>query len=83
MHFQDELRKLKKVLGPAMKGTSFHTANLISQEVKKEMNDIKKEVTSVENKILQAVAANNAMIQYFTSDQAYENENAELKNSQH
>ena len=49
-HFQDELRKLKKVLGPSMRGTSDHTANLIFEEVKRKIHDIKHEVLNVEKK---------------------------------
>ena len=63
------------MLGPTIRDTTFHTANLISQEVKKEMNDIKQEVLNVEGKILQAVATNNAMIQDFASnEQMYQQE---------
>ena len=72
-HFQDELKKLKKVLGPSIRATSYHTANFIPNEVKKEINDIKTEVANVEEKILQAVAENNSYIQDLTTSQAYHN----------
>ena len=63
LHFQEELRKLKKVLGPTMKGAGYHTVNKITEEVRKEMQDMKKEFINVEDKILQAVATNSAMLQ--------------------
>ena len=82
-HFQDELKKLKKVLGPQMRGTQYHTANLISEEVKKEIQAIKSEVTSVEEKILQAVSDNTATIQELTNDMYYSqtNEQEQMLNS--
>ena len=70
-HFQDELRKLKEVLGPSMRGSSYHTANLISEEVKREIHDIKHEVLNVEGKILQAVATNTAIIQDLMTQEKY------------
>ena len=57
------------MLEPTMRGTTFHTANLISQEVKKETNDIKQEVLNVEGEILQAVVTINTMIQDFASNE--------------
>ena len=75
-HFQDELKKLKKVLGPQMRGTPYHTANLISEEIRKEILDIKNEVNQVEEKILQAVSNNTAVIQDLTNDIYYTNNSA-------
>jgi hypothetical protein len=74
-HFQEELRKLKKVLGPTMKHTGFQTVNQITEEVRKEMNDMKKEFNNVEDKILQAVATNNAMLQDIATNESYYHEN--------
>ena len=34
-------KKPEKVLGPQMKGTQYHTANVISEEVKREIQTIK------------------------------------------
>ena len=72
-HFQEELKKLKKVLGPQMKGTQYHTANLISEEMRREIQDIKNEVNHVEEKILQAVSNNTAVIQDLSQDMYYNN----------
>ena len=77
----DELKKLKKVLGPQMRGTLYHTANLISEEVKREIQAIKSAVNNVEEKILQAVSDNTSVIQELTNDIYYNNHDQEAINA--
>ena len=80
-HFQEELKKLKKVLGPTMRGTQFHVANYISEEMRHEIQNIKNEVTNVEEKILQAVATNTSIIQELSNDMYNTNEPIETANA--